>query len=474
MPPTHAKKERNRLAKEIKAEEFMSLCTILADDTEFLALISEYIDFAILNAYVFTKAQATTYGKYVSENNAFAVVKSVIATYSSGQLRPPIQKLQQAFHEHVLRRNHARLRRQKKHAAKRIGFHTPSDTTTESLKNSHTIYLTRLSTPYPTPNAYVLEKPLSNPDPPKKKDDHSGKCQTLLPIDESLLQYTLPANKSAIFRDATTKEIIAVVIRDFARDSFHLIKPWAVNFIENSLERRNLCQRNGPGKMARVGVTDGARNARIFGWNRSLKEKFREEHREDYSDHERTISAGFSLFYGLFRAQAPSEITNSLEHAMTAIGLPRLDYDKYQQFPLPFRTEKPMTFSGYPLSPPEGYIACNFAKQIHRDGHLKECRYGAYWNIERSMPVGQPTMKHGANFFIAEYGLRIVNSENVCVVWDISLWHGTSWYYDDLKQVGMAFVLSPSTIKAWKDYKSRVDKGEFSDGFTLIEDMIEH
>jgi hypothetical protein len=105
MPPTHAKKERDRLAKEIKAGGFMSLCAILADDEEFSALISECIDFAILNAYVFTKAQATAYREHVSESNAFVIVKSVIATYSSNQLPPPIQKLQQVFHEHVLRQN---------------------------------------------------------------------------------------------------------------------------------------------------------------------------------------------------------------------------------------------------------------------------------------------------------------------------------------------------------------------------------
>jgi hypothetical protein len=84
-------------------------------------------------------------------------------------------------------------------------------------------------------------------------------------------------------------------------------------------------------------------------------------------------------------------------------------------------------------------------------------------------------MEYGANFFISDYGLRIVNLENVCVIWDISLWHGTSWYYDGLEHVGIAFVLSPTTESAWKDYKDRVDRGEIEDGFTIIqEDVDEH
>jgi mannose/fructose/N-acetylgalactosamine-specific phosphotransferase system component IID len=83
-------------------------------------------------------------------------------------------------------------------------------------------------------------------------------------------------------------------------------------------------------------------------------------------------------------------------------------------------------------------------------------------------------MEYGANFFISDYGLRIVNSENVSVIWNISLLHGTSWYYDDLEQLGVAFVLSPATEKAWKNYQDRVAEGEIQDGFTIIDNMVEH
>jgi hypothetical protein len=159
---------------------------------------------------------------------------------------------------------------------------------------------------------------------------------------------------------------------------------------------------------------------------------------------------------------------------MTAAGLPRLDFDKRMKFPLPFLTEKPMTFCGHPLSPPEGYIAHNFAKQIHVDKHWTDCPWGAYWNLQRDTPTHRADMEYGANFFISDYGLRIVNSENVSVIWNISLLHGTSWYYDDLEQLGVAFVLSPATEKAWKNYQDRVAEGEIQDGFTIIDNMVEH
>src|SRR5271169_5445612 len=101
MPSTKARKGRDRHAKEIKAQRFLSLCAILAQDERFLSLVSECKDFATLNAYVFTKTQTTTYKEYISDTNAFARLKWVIVTYRPQQLPLPIQNLQQAFRQHV-------------------------------------------------------------------------------------------------------------------------------------------------------------------------------------------------------------------------------------------------------------------------------------------------------------------------------------------------------------------------------------
>jgi hypothetical protein len=379
----------------------------------------------------------------------------------------------QSLREHTAKSTQPRLQalHRKIKTAKRIGFHTSSHPTAESLP---TIKLRKLSRPYPTPGAYVLEKSSPIPKPPKVTDTSCGKCDTLIPIVESELQRTIPATDSAIIRDEDTGDIIAVVIRDLAHDYYDLIKPWAIDLINNSIDRRTLSQRNGPGKLARVGVTDGPRNARVFGWSRSLKKKFRKDRMKDHDEHERNISALFGLFYSLLQAKAPRKIIEDLEKTMTTAGLPRLDFDKRMRFPLPFLTEHPMTFYGYPLSPPEGYMARNFAKQIHIDKHWTGCPWGAYWNFKRATPAGGNGVECGANFLIADYGLRIANSENVCVIWNISLWHGISWYYDELEHVGIAFLLSPATEEAWKKYKDRVAKGEIEDGFTIIEDVVEH
>jgi hypothetical protein len=81
------------------------------------------------------------------------------------------------------------------------------------------------------------------------------------------------------------------------------------------------------------------------------------------------ITMNSNVIYRHYSVFSPPEIIRDLETAMTAAGLPRLDFDKPMKFPLPFLTEQPMTFYGHSLSPPEGYIAHNFAQQFHVDKH---------------------------------------------------------------------------------------------------------
>ena len=62
------------------------------------------------------------------------------------------------------------------------------------------------------------------------------------------------ADQSAIFVDDTTGDIVAVVLRDFLQSHFISIKSWGVDLVHESINRRSLSQRNGPGQLARVGV----------------------------------------------------------------------------------------------------------------------------------------------------------------------------------------------------------------------------
>ena len=91
------------------------------------------------------------------------------------------------------------------------------------------------------------------------------------------------------------------------------------------IHQRSLSQRNNPGKLARVGVTEGLRNARLFGWARNLTTKYHKI--LDRRDHDQNISSLFGLFYVLLRGQLPW-LASEYEHTISSTQLPRLDINQ--------------------------------------------------------------------------------------------------------------------------------------------------
>ena len=65
----------------------------------------------------------------------------------------------------------------------------------------------------------------------------------------------------------------------------------------------------------------------------------------------------------------------------------------------------------------------------------------------------------GGNFFISDYGLRVVNATNSCVEWNISLNHGTGILENGLEQIIITMLLSRTTERSWEKYEARYKKG---------------
>ena len=148
---------------------------------------------------------------------------------------------------------------------------------------------------------------------------------------------------------------------------------------------------------------------------------------------------------------------------MLESGMPRLDKNNLQQFSLPF-TDYPVTFEGHPLAPPEGYMAINFMKDIHRDRHWDGCPWGVYWTLLRHQMQGLVSAESGASFFMSDYGLRIINASNSCVIFDVSQWHATGNYYNGVNHLTITLLLSKITQTTWKQYQEKVLQGELNDG----------
>ena len=91
-------------------------------------------------------------------------------------------------------------------------------------------------------------------------------------------------------------------------------------------------------------------------------------------------------------------------------------------------------------------MSVNFMKYIHCGSHWGKCPFAMYWNLLWEHTHGAVGKESGASFFISQYGSRILNDLNTCVIWDVSELHGTGKYEEGLKHVGIA-VLSKATVE---------------------------
>jgi hypothetical protein len=458
MPGSH--KRHTSKVKQSNPVAFLSLVDDLGSDLEFCSnvmLVLTEARHVFLNESI--RIRSIIHGfTFPPTADPLQVIKSQLGRYDATRLSPSALHLQHLLRTHSM--NQQSAYRWRHHVSSQLGL---------SLKAMPNLPIHRLKRrpemkEYPPRNHFVLENP-DEPIPPplKLKDPTCNYCDNFHVLDLSQLSFTLSSDQSAIFIDDDTEEIVAVVIRDLAKNYFSQIGEWGVNLIQDSIKRRShFCQRNNPGILARVGVSEGPRQCRLFGWVRNLKEKFKTA--LDKVDHDQSISSLFGIFYALLRSQA-SWLTEKFENVMSPAHLPRLDPNHFARFTIPL--QPPVTFHGYPLAPPEGYIAIDFVKQIHQDNHWDGCPWGCYWNLCRRQAENKVGLESGASFFISNYALRIANASNTCVIWDISMWHGTAWYYNNASHIGISTLLSKATQVTWEKYKEMVLQGELQDGDLL-------
>ena len=471
-----SKRKHTSTAKQLNQAAFLSLVDNLGTDLEFCSVINSSIDGRHIFLSKIIQAQALLIGFTIPPSaDPLQLIQSRLGCCDSRLLSTSALHLRELFHIHAL--NLRSQRRYRQHVSARLGL------SLSALPNLPVHRLKRWpdGSEYPPRNHFVLERadePI--PPPPKVKDPTCNSCKNFHGLDPSQLSFTLSSDQSAIFIDHDTEEIVSVVIRDLARDYFSQVGPWAVDLIEDSINRRShLCQRNNPGKLGRVGVTGGSRSGGFFGWARNLKEKFKNavdklDHDQRIAtnhqvleghDHDQAISSLFGIFYALLRSQVPW-LTGQYESVISPTHLPRLDPNNFGQFTVPL-PRNPVTFRGYPLAPPEGYIAIDFVKQIHQDKHWYGCPWGCYWNLSRCQAENKLGLESGASFFISDYRLRIANASNTCVIWDISMWHGTGWYYNNVSHIGISTLLSKVTQVTWEKYKDMIVRGDLQDGDLL-------
>jgi hypothetical protein len=80
----------------------------------------------------------------------------------------------------------------------------------------------------------------------------------------------------------------------------------------------------------------------------------------DKLDHNQAISLLFGIFYALLQSQVPW-LTDQYESAISLTHIPCLDPNNVGQFTV-LLPHNSVTFRGYPLASPEGYIAIDFGQ----------------------------------------------------------------------------------------------------------------
>jgi hypothetical protein len=456
-------------AAQMKAEndkQFLKLVDALVGDTQFCSEVSlsEFSKTRLetLNSLIIKHASTVTFN--LPNNDPYRYVNRRICAINLSTLpgNSAIPQLQALFIQANSDRNSQHT--SKVHLANELGLRID-----DGLFDLPVYTVKRRSDEnvYPPLHHFVHERPdLPVPPVPPITDRTCGSCSKFHTLDETQLSVTLYENDSGIFVDADTGELVGIQIRNFARGEPTEILEWGTALIRESIDRRYLCQRNNPGSLARVGVSTGPRSAQMFGWVRNLKKRFL---KGDRNDHDANISSLFGLFYALIRSRV-SPVANHFEDVMSSSGLPPLDPTRSECFRLPLRPGHSVSFNGYPLAPPEGYIAVDFTKQIHNDTHWVGCPWACSWNLSRTQPDNQVGASSGASFYISSYGIRIINSSNSMTGWRVSDWHGTGWYYNNLSHVGLSLLLSRSIQTAWENYKSKLESGELAEGDLLWSD----
>jgi hypothetical protein len=315
------------------------------------------------------------------------------------------------------------------------------------------IRLTRRKTgEYPPRNRIVLECHRHR-DPLPILPPYASSSEDFLILDDTKISHVCAQNRSAMFIDDETGEVVAIVIRDIMESNFQAVQ-------------RSLV----------VQVTDWLKDAskeqhskRAYGWS---KESLRNPTSQNAETKDSQMASLFVFFFSLILGRCPW-LAGQLQTAMQAIEIPGIDVLHGGQFTAPGGRLGIGTFRGKALAPPEGYVTRNLVEPIHKvnhwvsrsqDGEYISCPWAAGWTLLRDQMEGQVGAESGASFFISDYGLQILNSSNTFMAWKLSHWHGTGWSYNLLAQVGMVLRMSKMVQVELEEFVRKTKGGEIQVG----------
>ncbi|KAI0836884.1 hypothetical protein F5Y06DRAFT_304959 [Hypoxylon sp. FL0890] len=312
-----------------------------------------------------------------------------------------------------------------------LGLNWTSAQRDDYLSKVKVVDLPKLDEPYPindyfsagTPKAkreweeYWRGKPLKDP-----RYNH-GLRREILDLDYSRFLYIIQQDESVIFRDAATKEIVLVVLRNFIPSEE--LRKTMVDTCREIIKYRRDDRRDDPGMLVHFGYTCGSRHTpqiQLAACRGKLDTKKKQE-REDNLNCKAQGMAG--VMWNLMKSRLPPETIADYNDTIRKNEFPRMDM---------MRDDKTFTFkvggedvtfetgeNGLELPPPSGLSAINYARYTHKEVN------GNNWIIACTCNAPEDPTK-GGNFYLASYGIMMLPASNTVSAWHPGDHHGTTLY----------------------------------------------
>ncbi|KAH9883872.1 hypothetical protein F4778DRAFT_800593 [Xylariomycetidae sp. FL2044] len=237
--------------------------------------------------------------------------------------------------------------------------------------------------------------------------------------DESRLQYRILQDESVIFRDADTKEVVLVVLRDFVPDE--ALRLTMVDLCKEIIKNRRDDRREDPGQLVHFGYTCGSRHepciqlaASCLRLNTAAKVR-----NEKQLNIKAQGMAG--IVWNLMKSRLPAEIIADYNDTILENDFPRMDMGReVNSFEFSVRGKK-VVFDDLELPPPSALSAINYARHTHRESN------GNNWILALTANAPADATK-GGNFYLASYGIMLCPATNTVTAWHPTDYHGTTLY----------------------------------------------
>ncbi|KAI0142829.1 hypothetical protein GGR57DRAFT_519159 [Xylariaceae sp. FL1272] len=290
-----------------------------------------------------------------------------------------------------------------------------------------TVYLKRLDAPYPIDNCYTAGTETAKDQweaywhgkSLKEPRYNGGLRRGIVNLEKEKLQYIIPQNESVIFRDADTKNLVLVILRNAVPSE--PLRKTMVDTCKEILRNRRSDRREDPGQLVHFGYTSGSRCDRQIQMaapsnKLNTTAKIRNEARLNIK-----AQGMAGIVWNLMKSKLPTEIIDNFNNMIEDCDFPRMDMGRDDET-FTFHVEgKDVTFEGLELPSPNGLSSINYARYTHMEVN------GNDWVLAYSANAPENPNK-GGNFYVASYGIMLEPASNTISAWHPTDYHGTTLY----------------------------------------------